>query len=77
VSKRVKATMRSQPVQGYLTVQWTCPTCSAPREFSTNFSEIMGGCGGHGPEEYCYCSDPEIRRTVECPTCGQPYEVSV
>jgi hypothetical protein len=39
---------------------------SGPVTFTTS-----GGCGGHGPEEYCCCGSPEVSLTFNCPKCPE------
>lgn len=32
-------------------------------------TEHSGGCGGHGPDEYCYCSGDELSVFYKCDNC--------
>lgn len=34
-------------------------------------TEHSGGCGGHGPEEYCYCSEDELTVSYKCAGCNK------
>jgi hypothetical protein len=34
-----------------------CPKCKNPMAVNIHFT---GGCQGHGPDEYCYCNEPDI-----------------
>lgn len=48
-----------------------CGDCGAVSNMSWDDlrTEHTGGCGGHGPEEYCYCSGNELSVSYVCSGC--------
>jgi hypothetical protein len=54
-----------------ITVEWYCGFCHDGREddVSPDAFYTSGGCQGHGPDEYCYCSSAEVRISVTCDKC--------
>lgn len=65
-----------KPADGILLVEWKCPDCEKLNQNPIEIGHIQGGCQGHGPGEYCYCSDPEIRQRLSCASCGVEAEVA-
>lgn len=57
-----------------IVVKWFCGYCNDGRESIVRPSAVyvVGGCQGmHEAGEYCYCSGPESRVSVTCPTCNR------
>jgi hypothetical protein len=47
------------------------PLCGGTIRFTT---DIIGGCsGGHGPDDYCYCGQPEVSINATCSRCTAAY----
>lgn len=51
-----------------ISVSFTCSKCGDQTSERIDLS-TSGECIGHRSGEYCYCSYPEIRADVECPSC--------
>lgn len=52
-----------------LSVLWTCVSCGRSNETKDAVATTTGGCFGHGPDEYCYCSPSEVELETKC-KCG-------
>jgi len=51
-----------------------CGHCQAADQISWGdlFFSLGGGCGGHGPDEYCYCSGNYYTAYFMCRGCKKP-----
>jgi hypothetical protein len=55
-----------------IVVTWTCVKCRVV-QVATNVAGslyLSGGCGGHSPDEYCYCPDTEYNLDTKCSECN-------
>lgn len=50
-------------------VKWVCTGCNKKNHTNKIDLDVDGGCQGHGPDEYCYCSDRQIIAVGECEEC--------
>lgn len=52
-------------------VTWICASCKKANKTKVDDNlRVDGGCQGHGPDKYCYCSSIEVICDTECSVCG-------
>lgn len=59
-----------------VTVRWKCVLCGVESKSDVDVVNVSGGCAGHEPDEYCYCSDIEVSYRTRC-QCGVETYVSM
>lgn len=58
-------------------VKWVCVSCNHMNNTNATTFESVGGCGGHGAEEYCYCPSRETELWTKCEKCNISTTVKV
>lgn len=57
-------------VQAKVSLTYICPKMGLPTLVNDPTLEHEGGCQGHGPDEYCYCSPLKYIAEWDCTACG-------
>lgn len=52
--------------------KWECVSCGSAQDSELTNLRIEGGCQGHEPDEYCYCSSAEAVSELRCADCDMP-----